>query len=49
LTHVVAPAENFIGNLIALSNITDNDLFAFSDHDAIDGSSVMRCARSAPT
>jgi hypothetical protein len=46
---MVAPAENFIGNLIALSNISYDNLLANSNHDAIDGSSVMCGTRTAPT
>jgi hypothetical protein len=40
---MVAATENFVGNLIALAYISDNDLFAFSNHDAIDGSGIMCC------
>jgi hypothetical protein len=49
LTHVVAATENFIRDLIALANISNDNLLTFSDHDAIDGASVMGRARTAPT
>jgi hypothetical protein len=41
ISHVVTPAQYFIGNLFALSNIANNNLFAFGDHDAVDGTGVM--------
>jgi hypothetical protein len=49
LTHVVAATENFIRDLIAPANISYDNLLTFSDHDAIDGSSVMSGTRTAPT
>jgi hypothetical protein len=48
LTHMVATTENFVGNLIALTDIAYNNLFAFGNHYAIDGASIVRCAGTAP-
>jgi hypothetical protein len=45
---VVSPAENFVGDFLALTDITDNYLFSFSDHDAIDSAGIMCCAGAAP-
>jgi hypothetical protein len=41
---MVAATENLVGNLITLTNITNDNLLAFGDHDAINGSSVVRSA-----
>jgi hypothetical protein len=45
---VVSPAENFVGDFLALADITDNYLFSFSDHDAIDSAGIVCCAGAAP-
>jgi hypothetical protein len=38
---MVPATENFIGDFFALTDITNDYLFAFSDHDAIDSSGVV--------
>jgi hypothetical protein len=46
---MVAATENFIGNFIALSDISNYNLFALSDHNPINSSSVMGGTRPTPT
>ena len=48
-THVMSPAEDFVCDFIALSDVANNHLFAFCDHGSIDGSRIMSCSRSTPT
>jgi hypothetical protein len=45
----MSPAENLVGNFIALSDIANNNLFTLCDHDSVDGSRIMSCSRSTPT
>jgi hypothetical protein len=45
----MSPAENLVGNFIALSDIANYNLFALCDHDSVDGSRVVSCSRSTPT
>ena len=45
----MSPAENLVGDFIALSDIANNNLFALCDHDSVDGSGIMSCSRSTPT
>jgi hypothetical protein len=45
----MATAENLVSNFIGFISITNNYLFAFSDHDSINCSSIMSRALAAPT
>ena len=44
LTHMVTTTQHFISNLIALSDITNDNLFALCHHYAIYGTSIMGCS-----
>jgi hypothetical protein len=45
---MVAATENFICDFIGGSNVTDNDLFALSNHFSADSTGVVCGARSTP-
>ena len=46
---MVAATENFVGNLITFSNISDDNLFAFSNHNSVDSTCIMSSTRTTPT
>ena len=48
-THVVATTQYFVSNLIALTNIANDNLLTFSDHHAIYGSGIVGGAGASPT
>jgi hypothetical protein len=48
LSHVVPSTQNFISNFCTWCHVTNNYLFAFDNHDATNGSSVMSCPRTTP-
>jgi hypothetical protein len=46
---MVSPTENFIGNFRSGCNISNNYLFALSNHNSAKGASVMSRAGTTPT
>jgi hypothetical protein len=46
---MVATTENLVCNLIALTYIAHDNLFAFGDHDAVNGAGIVCSPRTAPT
>jgi hypothetical protein len=45
---MVSAAEDFISNLFCAISVTHNNLLAFSDHNATNGSSIMSSSFAAP-